>query len=304
MAVDRVTEVFKSTGTLFESAQKEFEVTFDELTSTVLDALTADDGTTIVPAVGSSYSASFSTYISQRPIGRRIGRSPLFRVIVPYTIQSVQFGGNDSLSPLDRPTEWSSDGVSATLEVDRDAAGNLLLNSAKQVLKTQLQHADKYIRGVKNFATMQNFDAYFSRANSASYTIEGQAYGVETLWLSHITQDFVEEEFDGEILQYWRATFHFYFKIKRGTDEPTKAWRFKVLDRGTIKIDTAAPDGFTPIVGDDSVITAETNLDGSGDVWDKTNIYWLNGATGFATAAVGNDYKQMYQLADFNSLGL
>ena len=198
---------------------------------------------------------------------------------------------------------WTDLNSPSTITVDRDAAGALIANSSKQVLQVQVQHADKFIRAVKNYATMQNFDGYFSRTNSLSYTIQGQAYGIETLWLSHVTQDFVEEEYDGAVIQYWRATFNFYAKIKRGTDEPTKSWRFKVLDRGTVILDAGAPDGVSAIKDDDAIITAETNLDGSGGVWNGTTPYYLNAAT-FAVAAVANDYVTMYQTVDFNALSL
>lgn len=300
--VVKVTEVFKTEATKNESARREFEALFDTVDATAIQALTADDGTTAIPVEGSGF-PGYTAYTANRPIATRIGKSSLFRVIVPYSIKSTLYGGNQSEEPLSRPTEWSSDGIPSTLTVDRDASGNLIKNSSKQVLKVQIQHADKYIRAVKNYASLQNFDSYFNRTNSASYTIQGQAYGIETLWLSHVTQDFTEEDYDGEVEQYWRATFHFYAKIKRGTDEPNKSWRFKILDRGNVVVSGAGVQG--EVIADDNgnIIVPETNLNGSGAVWDGTNVYYLNGAT-FATPAVTNDYTTMYQTADFNLLGL
>lgn len=303
-SVIKVTEVFATQATLNESARREFEVLYDDpATATAIDACTATDGVTTIPAVGTGFSVTYTTYTAQRPIAMRVGKSALFRVVVPYQINDLTIGGNQSQSPLDRDTEWSSDGIPSTLTVDRDAAGNLIKNSSKQVLKLQIQHADKYIRAVKNYAAMQNFDAYFNRTNSVAYTIEGQSYGIETLWLSHVTQDYVEEDFDGSVEQYWRATFHFYAKIKRGSDEPNKSWRFKILDRGNVVISGAGVQG--EVITDDNgnIIVPETNLNGSGDVWDGTNVYYLNGG-GYATASITNDYTTMYQTADFNGLSL
>lgn len=308
MAVQKVTQVFATEATLNETARKEFEVTFDSNSEdNVIAAATANDGASSIPTLGTQFSATYTTYVAQRPIVKRIGLAPLYRVIVPYAVNTVGSGGNKAISPLSRPVEWSSDGQPSTQEIDRNAAGNLIQTSAGQVIVTQVRHADLYIRAVKNLATHTDFSAYFSRTNDANFTVDSsgmnKTFSAETLFLSHVTQDFVEEEYDGTVIQYHRATYHFYANISRATGEPT-TWRQKILNQGTFKYDSGSGTAVAitdPIAN--TVITEPVKLNQSGEVIDPTSSpYWLDDSAGPTQTPTA--FVKVYLTATFSGLGL
>jgi len=307
MAVQKVTQVFETGATLNESAHKVFEVSFTSISEdNVIAAASANDGAGgVIPTPGDSFSVTNTAYIAQNPIVKRVGRGPLFEVTVPYVINSSTYGGNKAISPLSRPTEWYSDGQPSSQEIDRDVDGALITNSSYQVLKTMVRHADFYVRAVKNIATHTDYTAYFSRVNNAAYVVDSsgmnKSFPLETLFLSHITQDFVEEEYAGSVIQYHRATGHFYAFISRATGDPT-TWRQKILDEGTMKLDATnnLPVAITDPVSN-VTITEPVKLNGNGDVNDPADDpWWLDGAGVWSKTPT--TFTQVYKTADFSGL--
>jgi hypothetical protein len=298
----KVAQVFASDisqgGASANSASLGFEVTFDTLAAYAVDALNATDGVDTIPPQGDPHPSDANLTVRAKQASRT-GKVGVFKVTVQYGTTSVTIGGDKATSPLDRPTRWSSRPKSAVVEVDRDSAGALLLTSAKQVVRVPIQHNDEVLVAVKNIASLTDYTAFFDRVNSSAF----QGRAPKTLYLGAPSQDFTEELYEGETIQYWQTTWPFEFIVQRATADPS-TWEFRILNEGTVRLDDSTPAKQIKIQDQrtKAIISQPTKLDSLGKVLDTTAApLFLNDAG--ATPTVGG-LVDMYRTADFTTIGL
>lgn len=310
MAVDKVTRLAEEiieqsradSGTVVATrALRTYEVSMTTMTDTAAEALAANDGTTAIPAPGTAWNASNTLLRARTPQAVRVGNAPLFRVTVPWSIASITFGGRKAVHPTSRAVLYHEFGQPGDVEVDTDAAGALIRNSAGQVLKTTVPHADMYIQAAKNTASRINYRQFFCRANNASYSLAGTTYAAEEIFLHYVDQEEVEEVYEGQLITYYRATFHFYVRVQRASNDPD-TWRAKILNRGTVSLLGTAAVPNTDATG--NIITEPVNLDHLGAMLAPgATPYWLASASTYATDGATSRVA-VIQTANFASLGL
>ena len=299
---EKVNLIFNSDicqGTDFvRTASQTYSVVFASNTVYAPDALNATDGSTAIPVKGQFHPSDVTLTVKTKTVSRR-GRVGEFYVVVNYATNSIAIGGNRATTPLDRPTIWSSRPQSSIIEIDRDAAGNLLLTSAKQVVRRQIRHNDEVLIAVKNLPEFTDYTAYFDKVNSASY----RSRAAKTLYLGAPSQDFTEEEFEGDIIDYWTSTWAFEFLVQRATADPA-TWEERILNEGTVQLDDGTPAKQIQIQDPrtKAIISAATKLDVVGKVLPIAGTPLFLNDAGAAPTAGG--LVDVYNTVDFNSIGL
>lgn len=298
---EQITKAASYLGTSFAiEAVREFEVLMTSATDDATLALNADDGTRTIPGPGTAWNASNTDLLAQTPTVRRVGKTPLFEVIVPYAIRDFNYGGRRSVPPLDRDIIYNEYGQPTTVDVDRDSGGNLIRNAAGQVLYVPIKHADLYIQAIRNDDDNLDYSSYFMHTNNASFTLNGKSYAQHTLLLSHVDKVYQEETFENEVIEYFQYIYHFYIRFARGTNDPT-TWKEKILNQGTVHKD--GTDQVANTDTDGNIITEPLNLDNNGAVQAPgATPYWLASASTYSTD--GASRVTMYQEAAFSGLGL
>lgn len=275
-----------------------YEVTFDSLAVYAPDALDATDGVNTVPATNSAHPSDPNLILKNKSVSRT-NKVAIFRVRCQYGTNSVTIGGDRAESPLNRPTRWSSRPAPSLIEVDRDSGGELLLTSAKQVVRHQIKHNDEVLVAVKNIASLTDYTAYFDRVNSSAF----QGRAAKTLYLGAPSQEFTEELFEGETIQYYVTTWNFEYIVQRATADPS-THEARILNQGTVQLDDSTPAKQIQIQDPrtKAIISAPTKLDSTGKVLGTNDTpLFLNNSGATPTAAGKVD---MYRTADFNSIGL
>jgi hypothetical protein len=301
MAVDKVTGPIFATdtgsgGAASESATLVYEVSFTTNTETAVDALTADDGTTAVPSSGDQHPSDTTLRVSKKRAART-GKVQLFRVIVEYSTNSTTSVGDSGTSPLSRPTRWSEGPRAGSIEIDTDATGTVIQNSAKQTVVTQIPYSDITFTAVKNLAAQVDYDAYYNKVNDDVF----EGYAAKRLLLTGVSQQFTEELYEGTVIQYYTATYVFELNIKRTNDvnEPD-TWEQRILDEGTAILNgtdiEAARDRYN------TLLTDNQKLDGSGGLLPSSGTPLFLNTSGATPTAAGK--VAVFQEADFDLLGL
>jgi len=280
------------------TAIKIFQASMLPAANTAVDAGIADDGTNSIPSPGDTYSTTWSGLIAQRAVANKIGSGALYQITVPYKTTSITISGISAQNPTSRDVVYHEFGQPTTLEVDRDYNGNILENSAGQVLKANVQHADLYIQAILNTSSNNNWTPYFTHTNSGSKSINGTSYAAHALLLSHVDKVWTEEQFEGQTVVYYKYTFHFYVRFPRGTDDPAD-WRYKILNQGTVELADSEQVALKDANG--NIITEPRNLDDEGVVVAPGGTpWWLSSANSYSETATSR--VQMYQTANFGSL--
>jgi hypothetical protein len=301
MAIDKVTgPIYASdTGTggaVSESATLVYEVTYTTNTETAVDALTADDLTTAIPSNGDQHPSDSVLRVSKKA-ATRVGKSALFRVVVSYTSNSTTSSGDAGTSPLSRPTRWSEGPRGGSVEIDTQADGKVIQNSAKQTVVTTIPYSDITFSAVKNLAAQIDYDAYYNKVNDDVY----QGYAAKRLLLTGVSQQFTEELYEGEVIQYYRATYTFELNIKRTSDvNELDTWEQRILDEGTAILNgtdiEAARDRFN------TLLTNNQKLDGSGGLLSPSGTPVFLNNNPAAPSTTGK--VDVFLTADFDLLGL
>jgi len=283
-----------SGGTAADQATLKYTVLYDSGTETAVDAINE----TGVPVPGDAH-PSLANLTANRRTAQRRGLSFLFDVIIQYGTIDITIGGSGAVDPTSRDTQWSERGRPSQVEVDTEADGTVLRNTANDVVRQTIPYSDINLIAVKNYAARQDFTAFFNKVNSAVF----EGYAVKRVFLPHVDQAYTEEFFDGETVIYWQATFPFQILIPRTATDPS-TWEYRIVNQGMKKKITVGANTFQVPIVDPKTGTQTANqtlLDAAGDVLAiGAAPLFLNGG---ATAAVAGKVD-MYQTADFTTIGL
>ncbi len=289
------------------TARLTYEVTFTTAAETAVDALTATDGVTTVPAAGSVHPSNAVLVLKEKSVSR-VGNSYLFRVTCNYATIDSSTVGNQGLAPLNRPTIWNSAPAGSTQEIDKDSTGSLLVTSAKQTIQISIPYSDKSLTATMNEAVPgsglpPDYDAFFNKVNNGVY----QGYAAKRLLITGISSTFTEELYDGETEQYYSTRVDFSLLIKRTTGaNEVDTWEQRILNEGTMVLDDKATPEPTAIINEsyNTVLSSPVKLDANGKkLATNADPLFLNNSS--ATVAPTTTGKvDIYQSADFSLLGL
>jgi hypothetical protein len=160
-------------------------------------ALSADDGTQAVPARRESYSAGRPRCrVIERLVERVNDRCPnQFIITVNYEDPT---DGSDSATLLSLPADIKITGERLMEQYTKDAEGTPVLNSAldpfdqnpERQTNVRVYEFRKYV-GASTLAALQ---AAENTNNAAAKTIKGRSYPTDTLWLTDVEADEIEDE--------------------------------------------------------------------------------------------------------------
>ena len=256
-------------------------------------AISATDGVTTIPTPGTQWSGTYTTLIAQTP--RVAGAAPLWRVTIPYTTNDVLTKGRKAKKPTDRDPLVTETPMPFTAEVDRDYAGNLIRNSAKELLSAPVQLCDKQITLTWNATTHVNLDDKFAKTNSDKVTINGVEYAAHALLCLGVSSQQIEEEYEGSLYQYYTRVATFGVRLARSTDDPAD-WKEKILNQGTKHLDGGVQVANTDKEG--NILGERMKLDENGYLTDTP--YWLSAYNAYSTNGA-TSRVQMYATASFAS---
>lgn len=263
------------------TAKRYFQVRYDDPDVSAVEVLTAVG----LPDYDDEHPDDADLTVDDK-YPRRVGKSGLWLVEVPYKIKTAELGGDNALSPLDRPVQDFSFPLTAQIEVDTDRTEMIIQNSAGQPVKVPMQWADYGLRFVKNLDVPRddNLSTYFMKTNNAVW----KGFAVGRVLCLGISQDYAEEIYRGTQVVYYRTTYNFAVAIERFATSTTY-WQARFLDEGVAQKDAG-----------NQVIPMVDPLTGKG--FGAPMLLDGAGLKAPANAAANWIEKTVYGSIDFNSL--
>jgi hypothetical protein len=204
------------------------------------------------------------------------GNPYVFEFTVTY---SSRLTGDLNLSPLQAPVVYEWDSQTYIQEVDVDANGDGIVNSAGVPLRFDREFNDRLLVVTKNFADHDDsdYDAYYQTVNNSTFfgRDAGQVKFVNVRAIK-ITED------SGQT--YWQKAFYFHIR-------PTvTGWTKLYIDKGTMELNDNG-DLVNIKDAEGEPVSEEVLLDGAGKKASPGSLATLGQATLFASA-------------DFSGLGI
>lgn len=294
MSVLKVTELWVGQASINQGHEKQsvrsFEVKFDGSdtpAARAVIALTATDGTTSIPAYGSSHPGSSIQFVREKAVS--ITNSPLiYRVTVTYR-NAAGFTSrkepDDNVNPLSRDAEISYSFADEDVPIDHDINGNAITNSSDETPDPPITKtiSDLLIEVVSNESSFSPTTAmnYKNKINSGSFL--GFSAG-----LVKCDDYSAVKMFDSVYGQYWQVRK--VFRVRYATvDGVNKGWKKRILDQG-FRTKNGTDEGGKPkylaITSEDDEgklipVSEPVLLDGSGSklaasaspVWLEYDVY-------------------------------
>jgi hypothetical protein len=194
------------------SHHQEYVVRFDTIAaSNSADAMTASDGTTIVPAYGEAHSSADGTYCSNVSADGENKSMTVFIVGVDFEQPQTPAGSDGNYEdPLTRPPDISWDYEETTEDYFRDTEDSPVTNVIGEPFDTNpsREAGRLYITYEWNdlFNDAATNDTFSNTLNDANVTIDGTIYSAGMLKMSPIKARKVTENVNGVATTYYRKS--------------------------------------------------------------------------------------------------